>query len=237
MHKRVLPLIGTIFLILGLVSGLVAAGFAVRRHRVASNSVPVVATIVDITNFRDNIDGDTSRVYIEYLAEGQLINTRLGWSSSNMRVGGNVRLLVDRNDPTRFVSAGFVGWLGVFIPGVLAAVWLLVAAILLLVHRGIGARRRWLFDFGIPVWATVLGYDENWRVVVNGRPAEVIVAEYENMRFTSGPLDNNDLMRIGTHVKVLFDPNDANRYAFDIHNESYLMPAEPAPAESSDRSN
>ena len=53
------------------------------------------------------------------------------------------------------------------------------------------------------------------------------MASYNNMRFVSGPVDNNDLAQIGEHVKVLIDPDDNNKYTFDFMNESHQMPFEP----------
>jgi len=226
MHKKVLLIIGTIFLSLGLIAGIIAGGFWIRRQRIVSNAVPVTATIVDITSSRDADGYNVRRVYVEYDTGGRLFNTRLNWSSTSMRVGQGVDLLVDRDDPTRFISAGFMGWFPVFLPSIFFVTFGGVGAILLFIQWRINARSRWLYDFGTPVWANVLGIDDNWNITVNGRPAQVIIATYGNMQFRSGPLDNNDLMNVGQHVKVLIDPNNANRYAFDLHNESYLMPHE-----------
>ena len=97
-----------------------------------------------------------------------------------------------------------------------------------LIHERRKRRKfQYLLEYGVPIWANVLGTEDNWRIQVNNQPATVLVAMHGHMRFTSGPLDNNDLMHIGEHVKILLDPDNADRYVFDLHNESHLMPQNP----------
>ena len=109
----------------------------------------------------------------------------------------------------------------------------ILGACFLLYHSRKMKRHQWLLEYGTAVWANVLGVEENWSIIVNGRPAKVLVASYNNMRFVSGPVDNNDLAQVGEHVKVLIDPDDNNKYTFDFMNESHRMPFEqPAPLNS-----
>jgi len=239
MHKKAFKIVGVVFFSVGLFLGLIAiilyATLGQSHRRIANDSDLVTAIIVEI-DVRRGADGDIRRVYVEYEAGGMIITAPLRWSSTSMFVGQPVDILVSRQNPHEFVSK-FAFYL---IP-----VWILLG--LGVIFGGIGAgflvyqrrkRRKflWLLEYGTPIWANVLGTDDNWNIQVNGQPATVLIAAYGKMQFVSGPLDNNDLMNIGEHVKVLLHPEDANIYVFDFKNESYRMPDKP-PAPPADDSN
>jgi len=230
MHKKVLKILGTVFFSIGILMGVIAiilyATLGQNYRRIAGDSVRVTATIVDIT-WRPGGNGNARRVYVEYEADGLAISAPLGWSSSNMFIGQPIDILVSRQNPHEFVST-FAFYL---IP-----VWILLGMGLIFGSIGTGfliyERRKkrkfeWLLEYGTPVWANVLGTEEDWRIQINGQPAIVLVASYGHVQFISGPLDNNELINIGEHVKVLIHPEDANRYVFDFNNDSYRMPDQP----------
>ena len=229
MHKKIWLLLGSIFLGIGIFIGVIAiivsAAISSQRNRVMRDAIPVTAVIVDIRPWHDD-----SRVYIEYEVDGEVFTAQLNWSSSRMYVGQSIEIYVSRHNPRQFVSTGMMPWLPVMIISIFPIVFGGIGAGFLIHHARNKKRHRWLLEFGTPVWANVLGLDDNWSIRVNGRPATVLVASYGNMRFVSGPLDNNDLMHmrhVGEHVKVLIHPDNSNRYTFDFKNESYLTPFEP----------
>ncbi|MCL2377707.1 MAG: DUF3592 domain-containing protein [Defluviitaleaceae bacterium] len=230
MHKKAIKIIGIVFLSVGLLMGIIAfilfATIGHNHRRVAGDSYRVTATIVEL-NIGPGIDGSIGRVYVEYEAGGVTITAPLRWSSTNMFVGQHVDILVSRQNPHEFVNTWPFYWIPV---GILLGMAIIFGGLgigFLIYERRKGRKFQWLLEYGIPVWANVLGTEENWRIQINGRPATVLTASYGNMQFTSGPVDNNDLMTIGEHVKVLLDPDDATKYVFDFHNDSYLMPDKP----------
>ena len=230
MHKKIWLILGSVFLGVGLILAAVALtiyGFtATRRNRVLNDSIPITAVIVDITSGAGG-DGEMHRrAYIEYEIGQELFVVPLRWWTSGMFVGQPVEIHVNRQDPRQFVTDGMLQWLPVLIILPLGGLFGIIGAAFLLVHVKKRSRQRWLLDFGTPVWANVLGLEENWHIRINGRPATVLIATYNNMRFVSGPVDNNDLVNIGDHVKVLLHPENNNRYAFDFMNESHLIPLE-----------
>ena len=234
MHKKVFLILGIVFLGVGLLLGTIGATIwgigGTNRRRIMADAIPVAATIVEITPQRA-IDGDMNRrVYIDYEADGTMMRGRLRWWNTNMYVGQRVNIYVSRQNPHDFVSAGILHMLPVFILGGIGAIFGILGAIFLFVHKLKRRRHRWLLDFGMPVWANVLGTQDNWNIQINGRPATSLVAAYKNMEFVSGPIDNNELASIGEHVKVLMDADNYNRYTFDFRNESYLEPLEPPAA-------
>jgi len=231
MFKKIWLLLGSIFFGVGLLLGVVAAGIflftATNRNRIMNDSAPVTAVIVDITRSTTR-DGDMrNTAYIEYEFDDEIYFAPLRWWSSGMRVGQPIEIYVNRQDPYQFITDGIIAWLPVIILSPMALLFGGLGAGFLIYHACKKKRHRWLLDFGTPVWANVEGFEENWRIQVNGRPATVLVASYNNMRFVSSPLDNNDRAHIGEHVKVLIHPEDNNKYTFDFANESYLMPSEP----------
>ena len=233
MHKKVLHILGVVFLSVGILLGVIGVGIYVgvggHRRRVIADSDPVTATIVDIST-RIHGSGAGTRndtAIIEYHVDGRAIQSRLNHWHSGMRVGQSVQIYVNRQDPYSFVLARGLYWIPVLVLGILAVVFGSIGAGFLLAQRHKRRRAQWLFEYGTPVWAVVQGTEANWRIQINGRPATVLVATYKNMRFVSSALDNNDLVNIGTHVKVLLHPHDNNKYAFDFNGESYLEPTEP----------
>jgi len=230
MHKKIFLILGIVFLGVGLLHGAIGAAIwgltSGTRRQVMADAVPVTATIVEITPQRAS-GSNSNRVYIEYEADGTVVRAPLSWWSTSMYVGRHMDIYVSRQNPQDFVMARDMLLIPVYVLGGIGAIFSILGASFLFAHKRRRRRHRWLLDFGMPVWANVLGAQDNWNIQVNGRPATSLVAAYNNMEFVSGPIDNNDLASIGEHVKVLLDPDNYNRYTFDFKNESYLEPLEP----------
>ena len=233
MHKKVLSILGTIFLSIGVLLGVIAiilyATIGHNHRRIARDSVRVTATIAQIDWGRGiNVDGQMANVLINYEVDGvQVRMAPLRWTNSGMHVGQPVDILVSRQNPHVFVNTWGMYLIPVVVLSGLAVIFGGIGMGFLVYQRRKRRQFEWLLEYGTPVWANVLGIDENWSIQINGRPAMVLVAAYDNMRFVSGPLDNNDLMNIGEHIKILLDHEDANKYAFDFNNESRRMPDRP----------
>ena len=230
MHKKIGLLLGTIFLgvgiLLAVVGAIVYMAVNHNRRQILADGVPVTATIVDIT--RRYIDDDARRTaYISYEVDGVAVTVPLRFWNSGMRVGQPVDIIVSRQNPRQFITTGVMHLIAVFILLGLAVIFGSIGAGFLLYELHKKRKFQWLLEYGTPVWANVLGIDENWNIQVNGRPAMVIVASYGNMQFTSRAVDNNDLVNLGEHVKILLDPGNYNRYMFDLQNECFREPLEP----------
>jgi len=143
MNKFVLHIVGTVFLVVGIILLAVGGVDGVRHRRVVADSYLVTATIVSTS--RGEEGGD---VYVEYLA-----------------------------------------------------------------RRTVGAEAP---D------GDVVGLQHSTNVFINGRPARVLAATHQNMRFTSEPLDNKDIKNLGTTVKVIVHPDDPDKYVFDFAAEREL---------------
>jgi len=235
MHKKVFKIIGIIFFCIGLLLGTIAlilyATLGHNHRRIARDSDRVTAIITSITT-QPSVDADghrsyNRRVYVEYEAGGVVINAPLRWTNTGMFVGQPIDILVNRQNPHEFVMTWAAYWIPVGILLGLGVIFGSIGTGFLIANRRKQRKFRWLLEYGTPIWANVLGTEENWNIRINGQPATVLVAAHGHMQFVSGPLDNNDLMTIGEHVKVLLHPDNANKYVFDIHNESFLTPHQP----------
>jgi len=241
MVVRVFKILGLIFFAIGMivsvVLGIVSANIINNHNRIAQDGIPVTATIAEIglrRNISSGFDDDfassstySMTVIIEYTVGGTTVRAPLNWSSSNMRVGQNIEIIVSRTNLHEFVSVGFwQQYWSLVLPGI-GMIFVVLGAIFLIVARRKHSNKQWLFEHGKPVWATVQGTEENWNVRINGRPMTVLVATYGAMRFVSDGIKNRDLANIGQHVKVLIHPDNPDRYAFDFHDESPLRPSDP----------
>ena len=224
MHKNLKLLVGAIFFSVGLIFGIISLVFVGDVVIALSGTEDVTATIVEITHW-----GDRPSVFVEYEVGGVTVRNALDWYRRDMQVGQSVRLTVSSRDPSRFIDSGDE-WFIFLIFGIISIVFMVLGAGFLLSDMRSRAMGRWLLQHGTPVWAYVHGVGANDSLMVNGRPATVIYATYRNMQFISGPLNNSDLINLGEYVKVLFHPNNPDRYTFDLHNKSHLTPLEaPAP--------
>jgi len=230
MHKKVFKILAVVFISVALLMGVIAfilnATLGNNHRRIARDSYQVTAMIVDITSI-----GNSPRVYLQYEVGGREITAYQNWSSSSMFVGQPMDILVSRQNPHEFVNAFPYYRIPVWILAGLTAIFGIIGAVFFIVDKRKIRKQEQLFEYGDAIWAKVEGTESNWAIQVNGRPATVLVATHGHMRFTSDPLDNNDLMAVGEHVKVIIDPENANRYVFDIHNASFIMPKEQPKAE------
>ena len=233
MVKKVFLILGGIFFSLGLALSIAAIathiGTTAVRERGMRDAVPVSAMVVDVRV----IEGDSRvRVYVEYEVDGETIISSFRRRDSFIFERQLVDIYVSAHNPRNIVSGDSFVWVTVLVLSIIGGVFTILGAGFLIARSRMVKRHRWLLDFGIPVWANVLGADENWNIVVNGQPAMVLLASYGNMQFVSGAVSNNDLAFVGEHVKVFYDPDNFSRYTFDLKNESARMPFEdPKPLE------
>ena len=207
-----------------------AVGFIVyvatsnRINRISNNGVSVTAHIVSIGR-TTNADGTTRHaVSITYTVDGTEIIARLNHWNSNMFVGQQINIIAYRDNPQEFIQPGVQAWVGPIVAFSIALPFTIVGVVFLVIVSRKNKMRQWLFENGTPIWAEVIGTDINRVIRVNNRPATVLVASYNNMEFVSDPVDNNDLVHVQDKVKIFLHPDDFNKYAFDITNESYRTP-------------
>lgn len=237
MHKKVIYIIGIVFLSVGLLLGAIGAGIAVWRSMTIADAVPVTATIVAINIHRELMGNEfewtagdritplnTGRAFVEYEFNGIVITSSINWYHTGMAIGQSVDILVCRENPHRTFSPGIIGWLPTLILSGIGLIFGVLGTIFLIVEKRKQRLHHWLLNYGVPVWADVQGTEPNFSIQINGRPATVLVATFNNLRFTSGPINNNDLLHIEERVKIFIHPDDADKYTFDFIGESQREP-------------
>jgi len=230
MHKNVFKILGIVFACVGI--ALILAGtitFAVtynRRSRILADSVTVTAEIVEIGRRLDADGNPRYTSYVAYTIDGREIIAPLRYNSSSMFLGQRIDIIVNRQNPTEFMTNSILEWLAPLILFPMSLPFAGIGLGFFIANSRKAKMRKWLFENGTPIWATVVGTDENRSIQVNGRPALVLLATYNNMEFVSDTIDNNDLAHVKDHVKVFLHPENFNKYAFDITNEGWRMPAD-----------
>ena len=223
MHKKISSHFGILFLCVGIIFMIIGIGVFVsetnRRDNIMQDAIPVTAEIVRIWLGRGG--NSNSRAYIEYEVDGRVITATLNWFNSGMYVGMPVQLYVNRLNHREFIAADSRVDFGIII----------IFGVLGLVLGGFGAkfmldatrkrkRHMWLFEHGTPAWATVLGTEDDWSITVNNKPATVLIATYDDMRYKSEPLDDDDLanIKVKEYVKIFLHPEDNSNYVFDFNS-------------------
>ena len=228
MHKNVFKILGIVFTCVGVM--LMLAGlltFATthnRRSRILSDAIPVTAEIVEVGRRLDADGNPRYTTYITYTVDGRTITAPLRYNTSGMFVGQRIDIMVNRQNPHEFTTDSILEWLAPIILFPIALPFTILGISFLIVHVRKDKMHKWLLEYGTPIWAEVIGTDANWNIRVNNRPATVLRATYNNMEFVSGPVDNNDLAHVQDKVKILLHPDNFNKYAFDLHNESWRTP-------------
>lgn len=237
-------ILSIIFLCIGISFAIAAYSIftvsTVRRNSFEQNATETTATIVEIIfpgGFRQSgehshivdeilrenqIQGATARAFVEYEVNGNRIIVMLNWWSSAMFLGQTMDILVDNDNPMRFMSATTP--LAIFIlTWVFASLSVMfggMGIVFLLWAGAIYRRRRYLVRRGIPLWAEVDDISENYLIRINGRPALTLIATHNNMVYESEPLTERDLQQVGEYVKVLIHPYDERKYLVDVKDES-----------------
>ena len=225
MYKKTFKALGIAFFASGLAVMIFGAFIGLRHWSILQNSDPVLATIVNIHTVRVRDTSNTggppqyryrSIVYVEYEIENRTINAHLGWYYTGMQVGNTVGIFVSRDNPYFFVLDGVEGWLPAIISAFIGIIFFSTGSGFLIYQKRKEKLRDWLLHNGTMIWADVVGIEKKWCMFINGRPATVLVAKYNDMRFTSDPLSKKELQEINKNVKIWIHPEIPNKYFFDF---------------------
>jgi hypothetical protein len=184
-------LFGTVFLCMGLI--ILNIGIQDYRHetslrnRLEVEGVHVAAIISDISVTRTGSGSNQNtqrRVSIAYVMNGREHRQTLNYWDSTMYVGKPMALLVDPANPNIYVSAAGTTSGGI-LTLILGPVFTLVGAgffIAIFKQAMLSAR---LKRDGVVVYAQVVGSEQDWNVRINGRPLDVVVAEFDGAVYRS----------------------------------------------------
>lgn len=220
-------LVNLIFIIFAVIGGIfMAVGIfqAFASSRFKQKAVEVRAVISSIESYRDS-DGDMShRVYVSYSYGGNRYeDVRLGEYSSSMRKGGEIKLMIDPDDPEKART----GFGMILLPTVFSGMGLIfvcVGLIPLIVMGKRAAATKKLIQAGHYIWATVESIDYNTSYSVNGQHPYVVYCTYRDeyrdvtYRFKSDNIWTNpqSVITCGSEIKIFVDRQNYKNYHVDI---------------------
>lgn len=214
----------SVFLILGIVfTGLLSVFIAVNAH-IKKEYTAVEATIVRFEGHKDR-----ASTFVTYSVDGQAYENSINSYSSTWSVGDEITVYYNPQNPNQikttmpiilFIMFGFIGIL-----------FIIVGIVFSFVEKNSKKKKAFLLESGSTLTATVIRFEVNMSLSVNGRHPYRLEVEYDDgnnkHRFKSDNVwENVTSDCIGETVKVYYDPNNMNKYYVDtdsLFNETYRI--------------
>lgn len=210
-------LIGT-----GLIIGCIF--LTVSNIKFDQNAVEITGTIVDIETYRD-MDGDRHRrAYVDYeYEEREYRHVELGFYLSTMRLGKEITVKIDPDDPGRAKASG-ESLFGSIIMGIMGIVFSAFGYIPMINDFRNRNRTKELRERGRYIYATVERVDINYNYSSNGKNPFVLYCYYEDeysgiiYKFKSDNIwtDPSLVFSEGSKVRVFVKENDYSNYHVDV---------------------
>lgn len=209
--QKTLRILFIIFLLIGVIFGGVAAGCRFYAIQDSAGMVEVTGTIIS----QDREGYPT----VAYDWEGFTYSKHFNARSSSERIGDAYPLMIDPADPVHVLNPALNILTLVF--GIIGGTFIAVALILMGISSRSRRRYEDLLARGQRVSVTVTDVTDNPYIAVNNRHPVNLHAECRNpitgqtMQLKSQNLFDRALYP-GMQVDVLFDPNDPEKYIFDV---------------------
>lgn len=210
-----------VFAILGSVFFGIGAGMGISHMAFKRSAVETTATILAPSEYEGAGSYDT---YIEYEANGTVIQTGLTESSSSYYPGKQITVYYDTDNPYRVRSDMMMLFFWIF--GGVGAAFLLVVFILLANRLAKRRQRQWLLQHGERVGATISGIERNYTTHINGRNPYFIECWWQDPRTgavhtfrTDNFMRNPDPVLQAwnvTQLPVYLDREKPKRYHIDL---------------------
>lgn len=222
-ESRVEKLLGISFFIVGvlmLAIALVCAYFSWNTER---TSEKVTGTITEIYSSRGDDSTGNSAISVEYSYNGRQYEADLSEYSSNMRVGKDITLYVNTENPQKVRTAALL-YLPTLILGCVGAPFFIIGCVFLLVLGKRRKKKQSLMQNGRRVMAEVTGGSRNYNYAVNGRHPWKLECKYEDIYtgalylFSSGNIWIDPELYIGQQVAVYVDADNYKKYYVDVES-------------------
>lgn len=222
-ESRVEKILGISFFAVGvlmLVIALVCAFFSWNTKR---TSEKVTGIITEIYSSRGDNSTGNSGISVEYSYHGQEYEGYLGEYSSNMRVGKDITLYVNRENPHKVRTAVLL-YLPTLILGCISVPFLIIGGVFLLIVRKQKKKKQYLLQNGRQVMAEVTGGRLNYNYTVNDRHPWKVECKYEDIfsgelyLFSSENIWMDPELYIGQQVAVYVDADNYQKYYVDVES-------------------
>ncbi len=204
-------IIGISFFVIGillLVSGLLVTYFSLQYKTTSQKITGIVVGTVYGTE-------------VKYTVQGQEYEAVLSERSSNIHVGDNIDLYVDKEDPYRVRTAELL-YLPSIILGVIGLPFLIIGIVFIIIgYRG-RRKKKQLLQTGRKIYAEVTGGRLVQNYTVNGRHPYKLECTYTDIAtgavymFSSGNIWLDPHIYIGQQISVYVDPGDYKKHYVDV---------------------
>lgn len=215
-------MLGSIFLIVGLITMLSGIGMFVSFLSFKSTAVETQAVITDIETAKTRNNGKTNishTVFIAYTFEGMQYDNMLGYYSSGMREGQEIKIYVDPESPTNIRSNSLMAEILMIVMGLPFTI--LGMGFVVSTVRKAAAKKKLMRD-GEKMIGFITGVVLDRSLQINGKhpyKAEVEVIDPmtgEKYLYSSEGILQNITWLTGESVTVYVDAADKSRYYVDI---------------------
>ena len=209
--KKVNPegVIAAVFIPLGFIFLAIGIAALVHTFSFRASAVKTTAVITDIVR-----RGDNGFVYIEYTANDETCTQVLDYYSSGMRVGGEVDVYYNPNNPGIIQSGGMIPF-GAIFSGI-GSVFFTIGILFLIFKLKRKKLRKRLMESGRLVSAEIESVILNTKLRVNGRHPYYITCQWQDSMFKSENLWHNPQGAIEkkglTHIPLYIDEDNLKKY-------------------------
>lgn len=208
--------IGILFTVMGLALIIGAVCSFITGISFNSKMPETTAIITDIVRHKKS-----HTVWIEYTVDGNTYEKSLGYYSSSMNIGDEVKIHYDPSNPSRFKKVGYIhNIIIIFFGDIFGGIGIWFAAKSIKDKK----RKKFLIDNGTVVYATIKEVMKDRSTKVNGRHPYMIRCEvYDQysqqiLSYTSESCFNDLYSFIGADVKVYVDPASPSNAYVDIQS-------------------
>lgn len=217
--KSVITLIGIVFFIIGMIFLVTGIAVLIVHNSFINNAVQTEAEIVRIKTDRLSETNTNHYVYVEFYADGELIEGNLNEYNSGMHEGDKIKICYDPDNPSDFrTDSAILELIFILIGGVFA----LLGAVFIIINIRSAKRKKTLMQTGDRLTGKITDITINNAVRINGRhplkaECEVINPfDGEKYLYSSENVTCNISELVGREVTVYVDRNDKSRYYVDI---------------------
>lgn len=191
----------------------IAAACTVFSQNTAKTSEKITGTITEIY--------DNSGISVEYSYNGQKYEAGISEYSSSMRVGKEIPLYVNKENPQKVRTAALL-YLPSFVLCCVGVPFAIVGMIFIIIVGKSRKKKKYLLQNGKRIMAEITGGMLNYNYRLNGRHPWKLECRYEDIftgavyLFSSENIWIDPQMYIGQQVAVYVDGENYKKYYVDV---------------------
>ena len=218
-------LVGIIFLIIGIIFGIIITVMKISENKFINNSIETIGIIENIRyNYSTFDDNDSIDVIISYQdKQGKKYTNKSDYYSSNMQEGEKITVYYSKDNPNKFIvkKADFFNY--IFYG--MSSLFIILGIILIIIpyikkKKGLNLRYT-----GIKLMATITSVSLNKSYNINGKSPYVIYANYIYNDLVYEAKSNNIWYEVEyilntyqiKELPIFINPTNPKKYYLDIN--------------------